>query len=135
MSNIPHSHNRKCLCHIFFLKRFYLSMRHTHRGRDTGRWRSRRHAGSPTWDLIPGLQDHIPCAEGGAKPLSHPGCPLMSYLNREYGEWFFSSGTFFSSVHPEISLLPQSDVILLVDLQIKSLHLSLIGWCLVPFKD
>ena len=27
------------------------------RGRDTGRGRSRLHAGSPTWDLIPGLQD------------------------------------------------------------------------------
>ena len=28
------------------------------RGRDTGRGRSRPHAGSPTWDSIPGLQDH-----------------------------------------------------------------------------
>ena len=28
------------------------------RGRDTGRGRSRLHAGSPMWDLIPGLQDH-----------------------------------------------------------------------------
>ena len=27
-------------------------------GRDTGRGRSRLHAGSPTWDSIPGLQDH-----------------------------------------------------------------------------
>ena len=38
----------------------YLSMRdtETERGRDTGRGRSRLHAGSPTWDLIPGLQDH-----------------------------------------------------------------------------
>ena len=26
---------------------------------DTGRGRSRLYAGSPTWDLIPGLQDHI----------------------------------------------------------------------------
>ena len=35
-------------------------MRDTHRerGRDTGRGRSRLHAGSPMWDLIPGLQDH-----------------------------------------------------------------------------
>ena len=30
------------------------------RGRDTGRWRSRLHAGSPTWDSIPGPQDHTP---------------------------------------------------------------------------
>ena len=27
------------------------------RGRDTGRGRSRLHAGSPMWDSIPGLQD------------------------------------------------------------------------------
>ena len=34
-------------------------MRDTHRerGRDTGRGRSRLHAGSPMWDSIPGLQD------------------------------------------------------------------------------
>ena len=28
------------------------------RGTDTGVRRSRLHAGSPTWDSIPGLQDH-----------------------------------------------------------------------------
>ena len=28
------------------------------RGRDTGRGRSRLHAGGLTWDSIPGLQDH-----------------------------------------------------------------------------
>ena len=28
------------------------------RGRDTGRGRSRLHAGSPMWDSILGLQDH-----------------------------------------------------------------------------
>ena len=48
------------------------------RGRDTGRGRSRLHAGSPTWDSIPGLQDHI-WAEGVAKPLSHRGRP--AYIN------------------------------------------------------
>ena len=53
-------------------------MRNRERGRVyTGRGRSRLHAGSPmwdSWDSIWGLQDHAP-AEGGAKPLSHPGCP------------------------------------------------------------
>ena len=40
----------------FFFLRFYFFIhdRHTQRGRD----RSRLHAGSPTWDSIPGLQDH-----------------------------------------------------------------------------
>ena len=43
-------------CFIFFLI-FYLFIhgRHRERGRDTGRGRSRLHAGSPTWDSILGL--------------------------------------------------------------------------------
>ena len=49
------------------------------RGRDTGRGRSRLHAGSPTWDSIPGLQDP-PRAEGGAKPLSHRDCPEINKI-------------------------------------------------------
>ena len=38
----------------------YLFMKdtHTHRGKDTGRGRSRLHAGTPMWDSIPGPQDH-----------------------------------------------------------------------------
>ena len=32
--------------------------RERERGRDTGRGRSRLHAGGPTWDSILGLQDH-----------------------------------------------------------------------------
>ena len=45
--------------YISFKKDFiYLFVRDAERGRDTGRGRSRLHAGSPTWDLIPGLQDH-----------------------------------------------------------------------------
>ena len=31
---------------------------HRERGRDTDRGRSRLHARNPTWDSIPGLQDH-----------------------------------------------------------------------------
>ena len=38
------------------------------RGRDIGRGRSRLHAGSLMWDLIPGLQDH---ALGGRQALNH----------------------------------------------------------------
>ena len=40
---------------LFFKDFIYLFMRDTQR--DTGRGRSRLHAGSPTWDLIPSLQD------------------------------------------------------------------------------
>ena len=39
-------------CYLFIHKR------HTERSRDTGRGRSRFHAGSLMWDSIPGLQDH-----------------------------------------------------------------------------
>ena len=38
----------------FFFLKIYLFMRDTERGRDTGRERSSFHAGSLTWDLIPG---------------------------------------------------------------------------------
>ena len=48
------------LCKSFFFLRFYLFIhkRHTERGKDTGRGRSRLHAGIPLWDSIPGLQGH-----------------------------------------------------------------------------
>ena len=50
---------------IFFFKKkdfIYLFTRDTERerGRDTGRGRSRLHAGSLMRDSIPGLQDHTP---------------------------------------------------------------------------
>ena len=45
-----------------FFKRFYLfiheNIQRGEKGRDTGRGRSRLHAGSRPWDSIPGLQDH-----------------------------------------------------------------------------
>ena len=41
-------------CYFFFKHFIYLFMR----GRDTGRGRSRLHAGSPRWDSILGLRDH-----------------------------------------------------------------------------
>ena len=47
---------------FFFFLRFYLCIheRHRERGRDTGRGRSRLHAGSLSQDSILGLQDHSP---------------------------------------------------------------------------
>ena len=50
------------------------------RDRDTGRGRSRLHAGSPTQDSIP-VSRITPWAEGGAKPLSHPGFPEFASFN------------------------------------------------------
>ena len=44
---------------IIFLKYFiYLLETEREHGRDTGRGRSKLHAGSLTWDSIPVLQDH-----------------------------------------------------------------------------
>ena len=54
--------NVSCFSMSFFKDFIYLFVRDTgrekERGRGTGRGRSRLHAGSPMWDLIPGLQDH-----------------------------------------------------------------------------
>ena len=64
---------------IFFFLRFYLFMRD--RGRDTGRGRSRLHAGSLMWDSIPGLQNH---ALGRRQVFNHwatQGSPKPSYSN------------------------------------------------------
>ena len=53
--------------------------REIERGRDTGRGRSRLHAGSLMWDRS---QDPriIPRAEDGTKPLGHRGCPHKRLL-------------------------------------------------------
>ena len=66
---------------VFFL-RFYLFIheRHRERGRDTGRGRSRLHAGSLMWDSVPGLGSH-PEPKAEAEPLSHPGIPGHCYSN------------------------------------------------------
>ena len=58
-----------------------MTQRDTERGRDTGRGRSRLHAGSPMWDSTRSRVSRItPWAEGGAKPLSHPGCLQALFL-------------------------------------------------------
>ena len=56
----PLSHLGRSFSKIFFFQILFIYSRETQieRGRDTGRGRSRLHAGSPMWDLIPGLQDH-----------------------------------------------------------------------------
>ena len=49
------------------------------RERERGRQREKQApcTGSPTWDLIPGLQD--PGPKAGVKPLRHPGFPHSSF--------------------------------------------------------
>ena len=55
-----------------------IERREKERGRATGRGRSRLHAGSPTWDSHPGLQDRalgqrqVPnrCTTQGSTPMS-----------------------------------------------------------------
>ena len=59
----PLSHPGIPFIYLFFKDFTSLLMRDTQReregGRDPGRGRSRLHAGSPMWDSIPGLQDHV----------------------------------------------------------------------------
>ena len=54
--------NEKTFCrwlwHFFERFYFFIHERHTERGRDIGRGRSRLPMGSPVWDSIPGPQDH-----------------------------------------------------------------------------
>ena len=55
-------------------------MRDTERSGDTGRGRGRLHAGSPTWDSIPGSPGSCPGPKADAQSLSHPGVPNIKYL-------------------------------------------------------
>ena len=65
-----------------FLIRFYLFMKDTDRGRDTGRGRSRLSEGSSMWDLIQGSQDHAR-SEGRCSTTEPPRGPY-SFLNGSF---------------------------------------------------
>ena len=52
-------------------------MRDRERGRDTGRGRSRLHAGSPMWDSILGPWEHGHEQKADTQPLSHPDAPYL----------------------------------------------------------
>ena len=58
-----------------------VTQRERERGRDTGRGRSRLHAGCPMWTRSR-ISRITPWAEGGTKPLSHPGCPISKSLRK-----------------------------------------------------
>ena len=61
-------------------------MRDTQREKERERQREKQApcTGSPTWDLILGLQDHA-LAEGSAKPLSYLGCPISRHVKYVLG--------------------------------------------------
>ena len=71
------------LIYLFLLKYFiYLFMRDTHTDAEE-QTQAEGEAGSMQ-GARHGTQSQVsrirPCAEGGAKPLSHPGCPVRIYL-------------------------------------------------------
>ena len=75
---------------MIFKDFIYLFLRDPEKGRDTGRGRSKLHAGSLTRDWVSRISRITswvsrisPWAEGGAKPLSHPGCPGTDILAGE----------------------------------------------------
>ena len=72
---------RECVFFFFFQDFIYLFMRHTERGRDTGRGRSWLHAGSPTWHLILGPWDHDLSRRQMLNRQSLPGA-LSQYFSK-----------------------------------------------------
>ena len=70
-----------CFVLLFCFLRFYVLIheRPRERGRDTGRGRSRLHAGSLTRDSIPGLQDRAP---GQRQALNH--CATQGSLKKSF---------------------------------------------------
>ena len=93
---------------LFFLYLFkdsiYLFMRGKERERerkreaDTGWRRSRLHAGSPTWDSIPGLQDQA-LGWGRRWTAELPGCPLLLFLMSPAVLCYFSLLLLFKNWH------------------------------------
>ena len=73
-----------------FLKDFIYSWeteRERERCRDTGRRRSRLHAGNPTWDSILSLQDHALGSRQVLNRWATLGSPVFLFLNY----WFYSA--------------------------------------------
>ena len=65
---------------FFFLRILFIHERHTQRGRDIGRGRSKLHAGSQR--ETPGIPGSHTGLKAGTKPLSHPGIPVVHISTR-----------------------------------------------------
>ena len=82
---------------LFFFLRFYLFMRETERQRH-----KQREKQAPCRELGVGLDPRSPVsritpwAEGCAKPLSHPGCPVFPILRSSISDTSSPLSTFFS---------------------------------------
>ena len=61
-----------------YLKILFIHDRHTERGRDTGRGKSRLLTRSPVQDSTPGPGSR-PEPKADAQPLSHPGVPSLQF--------------------------------------------------------
>ena len=83
---------------------FYLFTheRHTKRGRDTGRGRSRLHARSPTWDSILGPLDHALSQRQALNCCATQGSPHSHILYRTMTEKIIST----SPMHRKIYNMP-----------------------------
>ena len=111
-----HQHSQKMgeILVFFFLKNcLFIHERHTERGRDTGRWRSRLHAGSLMWDSISGPPGSCPGPKAGARLLSHPGIPLLLFYKDKlhvylfkYSPFSFFSDSSYNSDHSSVIMFP-----------------------------
>ena len=71
VTQVPHEIENS----FFFFEILFIHERHTEKGRDIGRGRSRLPAASQMWDSIPGLPtpETQPETKADSPPLSHPG--------------------------------------------------------------
>ena len=88
---------------FFFFLRFYLFIHERHRERERQRHRQREKQApcrEPNMGFDPGASRIRPWAEGGTKPLSHPGCPkfLILYM-KEFSFFPVCSLLVFSFIY------------------------------------
>ena len=70
-------HSTKFFCFVLFIKILFIHERHTERGRDLGRGRSRLPIGSLMWDSIPGIMTE---PKADVQPLKPSRCPSSRFF-------------------------------------------------------